>query len=227
VTGPARRRFLAGLVAALLAPAAFVPAAAASTDRAEQFIRQLAAKGIELLTEEGLAHDERVRRVRGLMTDYFDIEAIGRWVLGRHWRRATVSERQEFLALFEDWIALGYAARFGEYAGQTVHVIRSVDLGRNTVVVRSEVVQPGGTQRILVDWRVHGGSESLRIVDVAVEGTSMSRTVRSDFGSTVRQGGDKVSVLIEALRDKVDALKVEAAAQKAAVRIPICSRPCR
>jgi len=90
------------------------------------------------------------------MSDYFDIEAIGRWVLGRHWRRATTAERREFLALFEDWIALGYASRFGEYAGQTV---------------------------------------------------------RSDFGSTVRQGGGKVSFLISALRDKVKALKSKTAAE--------------
>jgi len=54
VTIPARRRFLAGLVAALLAPAALASAATTSTDRAEQFIRDLAAKGIELLTEDGL-----------------------------------------------------------------------------------------------------------------------------------------------------------------------------
>lgn len=205
---PARRWFLAGLLAAALASPTLA-AADTAAERAEAFVRELTAEGIRLLTDDGLSHAERVDRVRGLMAAYFDVEAIGRWVLGRHWRRASPVERREYLALFEDWVILGYAARFGEYAGETLSVDRSVPLADDTVLVRSHINAPGSAERFVVDWRVRIRDGTLRIVDVAVGGTSMSQTVRSDFGSTVRRGGGDVSALITSLRNKVETLKAE------------------
>ena len=45
---------------------------------------------------------------------------------------------------------------------------------------------------------------------MVVEGASMSQTLRSDFGSIIRQKGGKVSGLLEELRVKTASLKGEA-----------------
>jgi len=42
---------------------------------------------------------------------------------------------------------------------------------------------------------------------VIVEGTSMSNTLRSDFGSIIRQKGGSIAGLISALREKTASLK--------------------
>ena len=56
-------------------------------------------------------------------------------------------------------------------------------------------------------WRVGAKGETFKILDVIVEGASMSQTLRSDFGSIIRQKDGKVSALIEALRLKTASLK--------------------
>ncbi|MSO85400.1 MAG: ABC transporter substrate-binding protein, partial [Rhodospirillales bacterium] len=52
------------------------------------------------------------------------------------------------------------------------------------------------------------------IVDVVVEGTSMSNTMRADFTSVINQKGGQISGLIETLREKTAALKQQEAERK-------------
>jgi phospholipid transport system substrate-binding protein len=56
-------------------------------------------------------------------------------------------------------------------------------------MVHSEIEQPDGAPPIDVDWRVRETAGSDKIIDVAVEGVSMSVTQRSDFDSIVQQSG--------------------------------------
>ncbi len=57
-------------------------------------------------------------------------------------------------------------------------------------------------------WRVRAyGDDTMKVLDVIVEGASMSQTLRSDFGSIIRQKGGKVSALLDVLRAKTASLK--------------------
>jgi phospholipid transport system substrate-binding protein len=47
---------------------------------------------------------------------------------------------------------------------------------------------------------------SFKVIDLAVEGVSMSVTHRTDFGSVISSNGGKVQALIDALKDKEKAL---------------------
>ncbi len=62
-------------------------------------------------------------------------------------------------------------------------------------------------QPVRVLWRVRAYGDTMKILDVIVEGASMSQTLRSDFGSIIRQKGGKVSGLLDVLRVKTAALK--------------------
>jgi ABC-type transporter MlaC component len=63
---------------------------------------------------------------------------------------------------------------------------------------------------VQVLWRVGARGEIIKILDVVVEGASMSQTLRSDFGSIIRQRDGKVSGLLEELRVKTASLKADA-----------------
>jgi phospholipid transport system substrate-binding protein len=55
-----------------------------------------------------------------------------------------------------------------------------------------------------VDWRVRQEQDqSWRVVDMVVEGVSMSVTQRSEFASVIESKGGTVKGLIETLRQKV------------------------
>ncbi len=210
-----RRTFAVGLAAglALLAalPAAPAHASAEMETGARLFIESLAKQAVESLADLKISRPERIVRFRHMFNDSFAVEVIGRWILGRHWRTATDAERAEYLRLFEDLMVVSYVDRFAEYAGDALKVHRAVTENESTVTIFSEIVRPNGGQPVRVDWRVGRNKAAVyKIVDVVVEGTSMSNTMRSDFTSVINQKGGQVSGLIEVLREKTVALKQEA-----------------
>ncbi|MSO85457.1 MAG: ABC transporter substrate-binding protein, partial [Rhodospirillales bacterium] len=210
------RMFAVGLAAglALLIALPIVPARASAEmeSGARSFVQSLAKQAVDSLADHNISRPDRIVRFRRLFTDSFAVEVIGRWVLGRHWRTATDAEQAEYLRLFEDLMVVSYVDRFAEYAGEALKVHRAVTENESTVTIFSEIVRPNGGPPVRVDWRVgRNKAAAYRIVDVVVEGTSMSNTMRADFTSVINQKGGQISGLIETLREKTAALKQQEA----------------
>ena len=201
-----RRLFL--MSAAALALGAIPPAAGAiEPDAAKTFINSLANDAIQLMARKDLPGPERTQKVRELFKRGFDVTAIGRFVLGRYWRDATEAERAEYLKLFEDLIVATYAGRFSDYSGETLTVLEGRPEEDRFLLVMSQINRSGGNPPIRIDWRIADSQGNPKIVDVVVEGVSMSITQRSEFASVIQRGGGKVQGLIVALRDKTKSLQ--------------------
>ena len=114
---------------------------------------------------------------------------------------------RDHLALFEDLMVVSYVDRFTEYAGERLAITKTLPVGDGAIIVFSEIARPAGGPPVRVDWRVGVKDKTYKVVDVIVEGTSMSTTLRSDFGSIIRRSGGKVAGLIDELRKKTASLK--------------------
>ena len=178
-------------------------------DGSRQFIQVMADQAIQSLTADGLAQVERVKRFRVLFNDNFAVKSIGKFVLGRYWRKANDDEKKEYLSLFEDLMVISYVDRFGSYAGNALKLKNARTENKTTVTVFSEIKRPGGAKPIHIDWRVGTNGTIYKVLDVVVEGASMSSTMRSDFGSIIRQKNGKVSGLIDELKKKNRSLQAE------------------
>jgi len=88
---------------ALLAVAACGPAQAQiDTARATAFIQAAGDELVAAINNPGLGAAARQERVAAILRRSVDMEAVGRFVLGRYWRVATPQEQQEYLRLFEE-----------------------------------------------------------------------------------------------------------------------------
>ena len=135
-----------------------------------------------------------------LLNSYFDIKGIGKWALGRYWRKTSKSERSEYLVLFENLIVSTYANRFSQYTKEKITVKGTSSRGK-FALVKSQI--NGGKEKpIRIEWRVTFPDCKYKIFDIVVEGVSMVRTQRSEFSSVIRRNGGKVSDLLAALRKK-------------------------
>jgi phospholipid transport system substrate-binding protein len=175
---------------------------------AEGFIQAMADKAV---TSVRTTQDEAVlqQEFRSILNDGFDVRAIGKWVLGRYWRKAKPEEKEEYLKLFEDFIIATYSSRFKDYAGDeiTLKVVQSVTRNDKDAIVRSEIQRPQTSEPILVDWRVKQNKDgALKVVDVLIAGVSMSQAQRSEFASVIKRNGGEVNGLIDALRNKTSQL---------------------
>jgi phospholipid transport system substrate-binding protein len=198
------RRSLLGKTSALLvflvACAAGMPSNAVASGSADAFIKKVGTEAINSLTGKTLSDDQRKARFREILNRTFKIELIARFTLGRYWRRATNSQRKEYVLLFEEFVVQAYAARFKDYSGETFNVGQVRDINDRDKLVHSNLVLTDG-RKIPVHWRVRG-SDEYKIIDVLVEGVSMAITQRDEFAAIINQRGGKVEGLLRALRDK-------------------------
>lgn len=189
-------KYLGALVFLVLAYTA--PAQAANP---QDFVKNMGDKAFASLSEEGLSQDQRAERFRGLLNEAFDLPRIARFTLGRYWRTASDEEKTEFVALFEKFVIQAYSTRFQDMSGQKLNVINAREVSASQALVLSEIEIPGKPP-VKINWRVRSKDDVHKIVDVMVEGISMSVTQRDEFAAVIRQTGGKVGGLIKALRRK-------------------------
>ena len=82
------------------------PRSFAATDNPTSFISDLGSRALAPMPNGDTAA-ARQERFHELFHEYFDVEACARSALGPYWLKATALQRQEFVELYEDYIAIG------------------------------------------------------------------------------------------------------------------------
>lgn len=193
-----RRPFLIG---AALALAVSLTSGHAFAAGADDFIRAAGAKTFQSLAED-MTDDQRAARFREILTETFDLPTIARFTLGRFWRVASARQKDEYVRLFEEFIVQAYSNRFKDLSGRAFEVKQSRELNARDRLVLSEIEIEKGKPPVRVNWRVRLRDKAYRVIDVLVEGVSMSVTQRDEFAAVIRRNGGKVEGLLAALRRK-------------------------
>lgn len=206
------RRNLLAVLAALPVVAAAGPSRAAAVADPRAFIQNLADTAMNTVAVGGLSDAERAERIRGLFVKTFDLNEIGKFVLGRYWRAATPAQQQEFLRLFEDIQVYTWTLRFRDYSGETLEIVGVTPDGERGTLVESRI-QRNRQPPIAVQWRLRQQEDGPKVVDIVVEGVSMAITHRSDYTSALQGQGGRVDGLLDIMRRKVTQLQGETSAR--------------
>jgi phospholipid transport system substrate-binding protein len=203
-----RRRALRALAIVCLS-VALLPAmpdgvrAASTSNGAGDFLAAMTDRAIAQLTDETLDQPEREARFRELFRETFDVPAVGRFVLGRYWRRAKPDVRETFLSIFEEIMVQRFAPRFAGYAEAKFEIsgVKALQ-GEGQYVVISKVSADRG-EPVQVNWRIRERDGQFKILDVIGEGVSMAITLRSEYTSAIKDAGGQVEGLIARLRKQI------------------------
>jgi phospholipid transport system substrate-binding protein len=178
------------------------PANAASD--AGEFLTSMTERAIAQLTDESLPLAERKARFRILFRENFDVPVVGRFVLGRYWRKTKPETRDAFLSVFEDVMIQRFVPKFAGYAETRFEIKRVQALDDpGQFVVRSRI-SPDRGKAFEIDWRVRERNGYFKILDVIGEGISMALTLRAEYASAIRNSGGQVEGLVTRLRAQVE-----------------------
>lgn len=168
---------------------------------AEQFVSGLADKVLAIAGQTDASAEDTEKAYRDVLNEGFAIRHIGEFVLGRFRKKASDEEIETFMTLFQDMIVTTYSRQFSEYSDAKVEVISSREDTDGSQIVESRIMRESG-EPIRVDWKVGDMNGSLKVIDVLVEGVSMSVTQRQEYASVMRSRGG-VGGLNEALAKKL------------------------
>lgn len=195
------RRMFHGLIAATAMLVAFATAPAFAADKEQAalaLVKGIGENAVAVLSDETLDDAQKQEKFEQFLDSSFDMERIGRFVLGQHWRTATEEQQDEFLEVFRNYMVSSYADRIGAYSGENLEFREAISLNDSESLVNSLIVRPSGPP-VKLDWRVRQNDGSEKIIDIIVEGISMAQTQRSDFSSVINQPGIGIEGLIKKL----------------------------
>jgi phospholipid transport system substrate-binding protein len=175
--------------------------ATVTPDQAAAFIQDLSSKALSVLRDQSKTEADREAIFRGMLKDGFDMDFIGRFVLGINWRKATPQQRDEYQELFNEYVLKTYSARLGGFTNEEFKVSGTQPAGKRDIMVHSEIARKGQAQPITADWRVRLIDGQPKVIDVVVEGVSMSISQRQEFASVVQSKG--IDGLLETLKARI------------------------
>ena len=182
--------------------------AGAPSVQPEQFVAELASQVVAALRDRSVDEAQRLGRVDRLTAGAFDLDRTARIALGRYWKTAPEAERQEFAALFKDYVLTSYGRRFRQFADRTFRVAGVAPAGEDVVV--GSLVE-GGATPIRLDWRLTATESGWRVLDIVVEGVSLLVTFRNEFAAVIERSGGRLAGLLDELRHRVAAERAQLA----------------
>ncbi|MCG8597762.1 MAG: ABC transporter substrate-binding protein [Kiloniellales bacterium] len=196
-----------GVVLLLLALGLALPPAALAADeepmsgKARTFLASLGERAIHVAQDKAAPKADRETRIRALLREGFDLDIISRLVLGKHWRKMSDSQRDEFVGVFENAMVQQSLTIFGGYTNETFDItsVGPDPTNPKLIAITTNIKRSNGATA-KVDWRLRKRGQDYKIIDIVAEGVSMALTLRQEYGAVIERSGGKVDGLIEELR---------------------------
>ncbi len=171
-----------------------------------QRIERLHAVLLDVMKSAEAGADFAGRRdeLEPVLLESFDLPFMAQKSVGRHWKKVSEAERAELVETFTRYMVANYAGRFHGYSGQSFETLGVEASARETLMVRTRLVDPTGDD-VALDYRLRSHAGTWKIVDISLNGTVSELALRrSEYSSLIQREG--FEALIVALNEKIETL---------------------
>jgi len=198
-----RRAFSVALFAIALGAASPGRAQGVRDSSAEQFVQAGAQRVISVLADRRLSEAQKAATFHRAIDELADVPKITNFVLGKYARTITPSQRAQFTPAFRSYAESVYRGRLDDYRGEVVRVTGSTVRKPGDVIVYTQISGGQLSQPVSVSWRLLGGRDAWKVVDVQFKGVWLAITQQQDFVSTIDNAHGDIGVLIARLQRDV------------------------
>ena len=146
--------------------------------------------------------DAKIAEVRKIINEIFDYTELSKRTLGRHWKKFNDGQKTEFISLFSALLENVYADRILAYTHEVIEFGKETELRKGQVEVESNIIT-ADNKKVPLNYRLILKDNQWRVYDVVIEGVSMVKNYRSQFGQILSKQSPED--LLETLRKKAKA----------------------
>jgi len=140
-----------------------------------------------------------VELVREIILPKLATTYIARSVLGNHWKKAELPQKEKFRDQFIESLMRFYAKAFQNYTDETIRYNDEV-IKNNVALVRTEIIRPQDTS-IPVDYKLkRNSSGKWFVIDIEVKSVSLVKSNREQYDAEVGLNG--LDAVIAKLEEK-------------------------
>lgn len=121
---------------------------------------------------------------------YFDLPRMAQLALGKNWRTATDSQKQQIVQEFQTYLLRSYVNTLYSYRNAKPKIVSKQDNGTDKTTVKVNVdTDQGKTVTLFFRVEKDSASNQWKIIDVNVEGVSLVITARGVFDDEIKKKG--------------------------------------
>ena len=168
----------------------------------QTFVEEMVNDAINTLSNKNLTDEEKANFIENLAIDNVDINALGLYTLGELRKSADKANLEKYQRTFEKYFLKSLTSRLTDYSSNKFEVISSEKKSSNYTIVKSKIAKSENQPEIKIDWRVYTRNpEKPLIRDLIVEGLSLARTQKEEFGSILSSNNNDINILIIKLEE--------------------------
>ena len=168
----------------------------------QTFVKEMVNDAINTLSNKNLTDEEKANFVENLAMDNVDINALGLYTLGELRKSADKANLEKYQRTFEKYFLKSLTSRLTDYSSNKFEVISSEKKSSNYTIVKSKIGKSENQPEIKIDWRIYTKNpEKPLIRDLIVEGLSLARTQKEEFGSILSSNNNDINILITKLEE--------------------------
>lgn len=189
---------LSGMLAA-------TPARAATDQKAIEFVEDLGADAIDIISDKSAGRSAMEEKFKTLLQENADLKKIAAFALGRYVRTPDEEQKAEYLKLFETFIVKVYVTRLSDYNDEKFDVTGAQEKGSKgrEVVVASQIRFTNGRPPVDVKWWILREDDGFKVFDVNVAGIWLAQEQRDQFTSILNNNNGDFSELLAHLRKQI------------------------
>jgi phospholipid transport system substrate-binding protein len=142
--------------------------------------------------------NERVIQLRKIADVRFDYGEMAKRSLGGQWDKLAERDRQEFVALFTEFLTATYVEKIHSYSDEEVTFLNERIEGNYAEV---KTIMVGKKTETPMDYRLMMKGGDWKVYDVLLDGISLVQNYRGQFAAILRSSS--YEHLVQVLREKV------------------------
>ena len=171
----------------------------------KDFVNELVVDAITKLADKNLNKDQKIIFIEKVALENVDIKALGLYTLGELRKSSNEEDILNYQKSFEKYFLKSLTSRLNDYSSSKFEISGEDKKSSNYTIVNSKIIPTDGGPELKVDWRVYTKNPDKPLIrDLIVEGLSLARTQKEEFGSILSSNNNDIKILIEKLDEFVN-----------------------
>ena len=163
------------------------------------FVQSTVNRASQTLSKD-ISRKEKMLELQELAKDTVDIKGIGFYTLGKYRKEITPDQKNQYSILFESYFLKSFSSRLAEYSNPKINVTSKDRKNENYTIVSSILVATNDRPEVKIDWRIYTKNPDKPLIrDLIIEGLSLARTQKEEFGSIIKSNDNNISALFQSL----------------------------
>ena len=151
---------------------------------------------------ENISKAEKINKLKIIAKETVDIRGVGFYSLGSARKDLNDEQKNIYSNLFEHYFLKSFSSRLAEYTNPEIEVKSKQILNNNYTIVNSILIATNDRPEVKIDWRVYTKNPDNPLIrDLIIEGLSLARTQKEEFGSILNSNDGNINSLFKILEE--------------------------